>query len=155
MPLEPTTDEDRRFLRLAVEEGEKTLREGGVPVGSIMVRDGQVIAAGRNQAFQTNDPTSHGETDCIRNAGFIEGFDRVTLYTTLSPCMMCTGAMLFLGIPKVVIGDRETYPGDVEFLLARGMQVALADDPDCLRLMRRFIADQPELWSRITAGERG
>ena len=93
--------------------------------------------------------------DQVRNAGFIEGVDRVTLYTTLSPCMMCTGAMLFLGIPRVVIGDRETYPGDVEFLLARGMQVALADDPDCIRLMRRFIAEQPELWSRITAGERG
>jgi cytosine/creatinine deaminase len=154
MPLVPTTDEDRRFLRLAIQEGEKTFRERGVPVGSVMVRDGQVVATGRNQAFQTNDPTSHGETDCIRNAGFIERFDSVTLYTTLSPCMMCTGAMLFLGIPKVVIGDRETYPGDVDFLLARGMQVALADDADCIGLMRRFIAEYPELWGRITAGER-
>jgi cytosine deaminase len=154
VPLVPTTDEDRRFLRLAVEEGEKTFRERGVPVGSIMVRDGQVVAAGRNRAFQTNDPTSHGETDCIRNAGFIEGFDRVTLYTTLSPCMMCTGAMLFLGIPKVVIGDRETYAGDIDFLLERGMQVALADDPDCIGLLRRFIAEYPDLWNRITAGEQ-
>jgi cytosine deaminase len=154
VPLVPTTDEDRRFLRLAVEEGEKTFRERGVPVGSIMVRDGQVVATGRNRAFQTNDPTSHGETDCIRNAGFIEGFDRVTLYTTLSPCMMCTGAMLFLGIPKVVIGDRETYAGDIDFLLERGMQVAIADDPDCIGLLRRFMAEYPELWNRITAGER-
>ncbi|HXV25963.1 MAG TPA: nucleoside deaminase [Alphaproteobacteria bacterium] len=153
MPLLPPSEDDRRFMRLAIAEAEKTLQERGVPVGSVMVRDGEVVAVGRNRAFQTNDPTSHGETDCIRNAGFIDGFERTTLYTTLSPCMMCTGAMLFLGIPKAVIGDRETYPGDIDFLLARGMQIVLLDDPDCIGLMRRFITGNPELWQRITAGD--
>jgi cytosine deaminase len=90
----------------------------------------------------------------VRNLGQQPTYGDLTLYTTLSPCMMCTGTMLFLGIPRVVIGDRETYPGDVAFLLARGMDVALLDDPDCIALMRRFIAERADVWQRITAGDR-
>lgn len=152
MPLIPVTEHDRRFMQMALVEARESFAKGSVPVGSVMVRGGNVIAAGRNRAFELNDPTSHGETDCIRNCGFIDDFAAITLYTTLSPCMMCTGAMLFLGIPRIVIGDRETYPGDVDFLLRRGMDVTLLDDPDCIALMRRFIDEHPEIWSRVTAG---
>jgi creatinine deaminase len=123
-------------------------------VGSVLTRGEDLIAVGRNRSREDNDPTSHGETDVLRNAGLRESYADLTLYTTLSPCMMCTGAMLFLGIPRVVIGDRETYPGDVDFLLARGMQVTLLDDPACIALMRKFIAEQADLWARITASDR-
>ena len=152
MPLIDETDDDRRFMQMALGGARESFAKLNVPVGSLMVRQGQVIAAGRNRSRELNDPTSHGETDCIRKCGFIDDFGAITLYTTLSPCMMCTGAMLFLGIPRIVIGDRETYPGDVDFLLQRGMAVTLLDDPDCIALMRRFIAEHPEIWSRITSG---
>ena len=154
MPLMPPTAADARFMRLALDEAEKSYRARGVPVGSVLTRGDALVAAGRNRSRETNDPTSHGETDVLRNAGLQDSYADLTLYTTLSPCMMCTGAMLFLGIPRVVIGDRETYRGDVDFLLARGLAVTLLDDPACIALMRKFIAEQSELWKRITADER-
>ena len=152
MPLIPATEDDRRFMQMALGEARESFAKGSVPVGSVMVRQGNVIAAGRNRTQELNDPTSHGETECIRKCGFIDDFGAVTLYTTLSPCMMCTGAMLFLGIPRIVIGDRENYPGDIDFLLQRGMDVTLLDDPDCIALMRRFIVEHPEIWGRIISG---
>ncbi len=154
MPIVAATEDDRRFMRLAVREAETSLANGSLPVGSVIVRAGEVVAAGRNRAFETNDPTSHAETDCLRNAGMLDTFGDLTLYTTLSPCMMCTGAMLFLGIPRIVIGDRQTYPGDVDFLVERGLEVVLLDDPECIGLMRRFITERPEAWNRIVAGDR-
>ena len=154
MPLISATTADARFMRLALDEAEKSYRAPGIPVGSVLTRGEELVAAGRNRSREDNDPTSHGETDVLRNAGLFDSYADLTLYTTLSPCMMCTGAMLFLGIPRVVIGDRETYPGDVDFLLARGMQVTLLDDPACIALMRKFIAEQPELWRKITARQR-
>lgn len=154
MPLTSSTPADAAFMRLALAEAEKSYRARGVPVGSVLTRGDTLVAAGRNRSRETNDPTSHGETDVLRNAGLQESYADLTLYTTLSPCMMCTGAMLFLGVPRVVIGDRETYRGDVDFLLARGMAVTLLDDPACIALMRKFIAEQSELWRRITADER-
>jgi cytosine deaminase len=147
------TAADTSFMRLALDEADKSYRARGIPVGSVLVRNDAVFAVGRNRSREDNDPTSHGETDVLRNAGLQDSYADVALYTTLSPCMMCTGAMLFLGIPKVVIGDRETYRGDVDFLLARGMQVTLLDDPACIALMRKFIAEQSALWQRITASE--
>lgn len=153
MPLITATGKDRHFMTVALAEARKSYERASVPVGSVMVRDGEVIATGRNRSQEVNDPTSHGETECIRNCGFIDDFGAVTLYTTLSPCMMCTGAMLFLGIPRVVIGDRENYPGDIDFLLQRGMDVALLDDPECIALMRRFSTERSELWRRITSGD--
>lgn len=156
MPFVIPTETDRHFMRLALAEAQKSFDTGGVPVGSVMVRDGAVFATGQNRFRQTNDPTCHAEVDCVRNAGMQPGgYGDVTLYSTLSPCMMCTGAMLFLGVPKVVIGDRETYAGDVEFLVARGMAVALLDDPDCIRLLRRFIHENPEFWNGVVvAGDQ-
>ena len=151
MPLTQASEQDRQFMRVALAEAQQSYAQRGVPVGGVMVRDGLVIAAGHNRMRQTNDPTSHGETDCIRNGGALFDYSGVTLYTTLSPCMMCTGAVLFLGIPKIVIGERETFPGDVDFLLQRGLEVSLLDDPDCVSLMRRFIAENPEYWAQLTA----
>lgn len=149
MPLLTATDDDRHFMALAYVEAEKSFRGGSVPVGSVTVRQSELVAAGRNRARETNDPTSHGEIDCLRNGGVRPDFGEMTLYTTLSPCMMCTGAMLFLGVPRVVIGDRTNYPGDVDFLLARGMSVTLLDDADCIALLKRFIAENTEFWSRL------
>lgn len=154
MPLTSAIALDAHFMRLSLDEAEKSYVAGGIPVGSVLTRGEELIAVGRNRSREDDDPTSHGETDVLRNAGLRESYADLTLYTTLSPCMMCTGAMLFLGIPRVVIGDRETYPGDVAFLLSRGMQVTLLDDPACIALMRRFIAEQSDLWAKITANER-
>jgi creatinine deaminase len=151
MPLLTPTEEDRLLMRVALAEAQQSYAAGGIPVGGVMVRDGLVIAAGHNRSRQTNDPTSHGETDCIRNAGLLPDYRSVTLYTTLSPCPMCTGAILFLGIPRLVIGERETFPGDVDFLVSRGLDVVLLDDPDCIGIMRRFIAEQPAFWEQITS----
>jgi cytosine deaminase len=151
MPLIEPTDQDREFMRVALSEAQQSYAVGGIPVGGVMVRDGLVIAAGHNRMRQTNDPTSHGETDCIRNAGLLADYRGVTLYTTLSPCPMCTGAVLFLGIDRLVIGERETFPGDVDFLVSRGLQVAVLDDPECVAIMRRFIAENPAFWEQVTS----
>ena len=151
MPLLTTTDDDRRFMALALAEAEQSYRNGSVPVGSVTARQGTLVASGRNRARETNDPTSHGEIDCLRNGGMRPAFGELTLYTTLSPCMMCTGAMLFLGIPRVVIGDCTNYPGDVEFLLARGMTVTLLDDADCIALLRRFVVENADFWNRLVS----
>lgn len=154
MPLATATESDRLYMRLALQQAQEAFAKGSVPVGSLMVCKDEVIAVGRNRSQETNDPTSHGETDCIRNAGLRDSYRGVTLYTTLSPCMMCTGAMLFLGIPRLVIGERENYRGEVDFLLARGLEIVLLDDPDCIALMRRFATERAELWRRVTAGDR-
>lgn len=154
MPLVAATQQDREFMALALAEARKSYDQGGIPVGAVMARGGKVFAAGHNRSRQTDDPTSHGETDCIRNAGLQDSYADVTLYTTLSPCMMCTGAMLFLGVPKVVVAERESYRGDLDFLMARGMAVSLLDDPGCIALMRRFVAEHSELWQRIGVANR-
>jgi cytosine deaminase len=153
MPQSRATDDDRRYMRQALELARESFDKGSVPVGSLMVRDGTVIATGRNRTQEINDPTSHGETDCIRNGGLRENYRGVTLYSTLSPCLMCAGAALFLGISRMVVGDRENYRGNTDFLLERGVEVVLLDDPDCVALMRRFTIERHELWRRIVAGD--
>jgi cytosine deaminase len=145
---------DSAFMQLALAEARKSFTLGSIPVGSIMVRGGQVFASGRNRSIETNDPTSHAEVDCIRNGGLQPNYVEVCLYTTLSPCLMCTGAMLFLGIRKVVIAECESYAGDIDFLLAKGMEVSLLDDPDCIALMKRFVTERAALWQSVGAGNR-
>ncbi|MEZ5925527.1 MAG: nucleoside deaminase [Hyphomicrobiaceae bacterium] len=149
MPLVSVTDSDRRFLAEALAEAETSFAAGGIPVGAVLVREGEVIARGHNRSQQTNDPTSHGETDCLRNGGLQASYDATTLYTTLSPCMMCTGAVLFLGVPRIVIGEREHYAGDIDFLVARGLEVVLADDPACIALMRRITVERAAFWAKL------
>ncbi len=109
-------DQDHSFMHLANKQALKSYNEGGLPIGAIMVENGQVIANGHNNRIQNNDPTAHGEIDCIRNAGRRSRYDTVTLYTTLSPCMMCSGAILQFGIQNVVIGENQNFPGNIDFL---------------------------------------
>ena len=147
-----TSDDDIRFMRLAYEEAETGYREGGVPVGAVMVEDGAVVGRGHNRRVQDGNPVSHGETDCMKNAGRRPGYSKVTMYTTLSPCMMCSGTIVQFGIPRVVIGEAENFPGNVEFLRERGVEVVLLDDAECKALMSRFIAERPDLWFEDIAG---
>jgi creatinine deaminase len=141
-----------RFLRLAYEQALKSYQEGGLPIGAVLVKDGAVIAAGHNRRVQDGDPIAHGEMDCLRRAGRLPTYAGTVLYTTLSPCMMCTGTVLQFGIPTVVIGEDRNFPGNPDFLRQRGVEVVLVQDPDCIELMRRFIAEKPAVWSEDIAG---
>jgi cytosine deaminase len=149
------TDRDRRFMRLAYEEAMAGYEEGGVPVGAVMVEGGEVIGRGRNRRVQDDNPVSHGETDCMKNAGRRPDYSKVTMYTTLSPCMMCSGTIVQFGIRRVVIGEDRSFPGNGDFLRERGVEVVLLDDPDCTALMSRFIAERPDLWFEDIAGNEG
>lgn len=138
--------QDRGFMDLAYEEALAGYREGGVPVGAVMVEDGEIIGRGHNRRVQDGNPVSHGETDCMKNAGRRPGYGRVSMYTTLSPCMMCTGTIIQFGIKRVVIGEASNFAGNIDFLREHGVEVVLMDDPACTRLMSRFIAERPDLW---------
>src|SRR5262249_12426629 len=138
---------DAGFLRLAYEEAKAGFDEGGCPIGSVLAEGERLIARGRNQRVQQGDPIAHGEMDCLRKAGRQKSYRRMTLYTSLSPCMMCTGTIIQFGIPRVVIGEAQNFPGNPEFLRQRGVEVVIADDPDCIALMARFIRERPQLWN--------
>ena len=152
MPLGNATDNDHKFMALALEEAKTGYDEGGVPVGAVMVEDGEVIGRGRNRRVQEGNPVSHGETDCMKNAGRRSGYSRVTMYTTLSPCMMCAGTILQFGIQRVVIGEDRNFSGNIDFLSERGVDVVLLNDRDCIELMSKFIAERPELWYEDISG---
>ena len=137
---------DAKFLRLAYEEAEAGFAEGGCPIGSVLAEGERLIARGRNQRVQRGDPIAHGEMDCLRKAGRQKSYRRMTLYTSLSPCMMCTGTILQFGIARVVIGEDKNFAGNADLLRQRGVEVVIADDPDCIALMERFIREKPELW---------
>lgn len=145
------TDDDRRLLRIAYEEAKAGFDEGGCPIGSVLARGGQVVAQGRNQREQKGDPIAHGEMDALRKAGRQTSYRDTVLYTSLSPCMMCSGTIVQFGIPRVVIGDTQNFGGNEEFLRARGVEVVIAEDPDCIALMQRFIREKPELWAEDIA----
>lgn len=150
--LSQPTDEDFHFMREALAQAKRGFDEGGVPVGAVMVENGQVIAHGCNQRVQQDDSVMHGETACLRNAGLRSDYKNVHLYTTLSPCMMCTGAILHFGIPRVVVGEDQNFPGNIDFLLDRGVEVVLLDDDECKNLMGRFITEKPDIWFEDIAG---
>ena len=152
MPLGNATDNDRKFMALALEEAKMGYDEGGVPVGAVMVEDDEVIGRGRNRRVQEGNPVSHGETDCMKNAGRRSDYSRVTMYTTLSPCMMCAGTILQFGIQRVVIGEDRNFSGNIDFLSERGVEVVLLNDRDCIELMSKFIAERPELWYEDISG---
>ena len=137
-----------QFLEAAIEQARLGRTEGGVPVGAALVVDGQVLAVGRNRRVQMGSAIRHGETDALENAGRLaaEVYRRATMITTLSPCDMCTGAILLYGIPRVVIGDATTFRGPEELLLARGVELVHVQSEECRRLMEEFIAEHPELW---------
>lgn len=145
------TDDDKRLLRIAYEEAKAGFDEGGCPIGSVLARGGQVVAQGRNQRVQKGDPIAHGEMDALRKAGRQKTYRDTVLYTSLSPCMMCSGTIVQFGIPRVVIGDTQNFGGNEDFLRARGVEVVIAEDPDCIALMQRFIREKPELWAEDIA----
>jgi cytosine/creatinine deaminase len=140
---------DEQFMAAAVAEARAGRAEGGVPVGAALAVDGELLGVGRNKRVQEGSVIKHGETDCLENVGRLPGstYRRATLYTTLSPCDMCTGAILLYGIPRVVIGEHTTFQGNEELLRSRGVELVVLDDPECVELMRSFIAEAPELWN--------
>ena len=144
-------DTDRRFLQLAFEEAKAGFDEGGCPIGSVLARGDKLVSSGRNQRVQKGDPIAHGEMDALRKAGRQKTYRDTTLYTSLSPCMMCAGTIVQFGIPKIVIGENKTFGGNEEFLQHRGVEVVVADDAACEALMRKFIKDKPALWAEDIA----
>ena len=135
-------------MRAAIDEAEQGLREGGIPIGSVIVHDGKILGRGHNRRVQRGSVVLHGEMDALENAGRQDAavYRACTLYTTLSPCAMCTGAILLYGIPHVIVGENATFLGDEELLRARGVSVAVLQDAECIALMTGFIARNPRLW---------
>jgi cytosine/creatinine deaminase len=136
------------FMKAAIEEAEKGVREGGIPIGSVLVHNGGIIGRGHNRRIQSNSAVLHGEMDALENAGrqAASVYRNSVIYTTLSPCAMCSGAILLYGIPRVVIGENQTFLGEEELLKARGVSVTVLQDPTCIRLMAGFIRANPKVW---------
>jgi cytosine/creatinine deaminase len=143
---------DGELMALALAEARASLEAGGVPIGAVLAAGGEVIAAGHNERVQRGDPVAHGEISCLRNGGRRPSYAGTTLYTTLSPCQMCSGAILLFQIPRVVVGEARTFAGDLDFLRGRGVQVVLLDDPACAALMEEFQTRYPDVWSEDIGG---
>jgi cytosine/creatinine deaminase len=137
------------FLQAAIDEARAGLAEGGIPIGSVLVLDGKIVGRGHNRRVQKGSAILHAEMDCLENAGRLKAGDyqRAILYSTLSPCDMCSGATLLYKIPHVVVGENRTFQGPEEYVRSRGVHLEILDDPACIRLMQDFIAAQPELWN--------
>ncbi|MFP4463150.1 MAG: nucleoside deaminase [Guyparkeria sp.] len=137
------------FLDAALEEARAGRDEGGIPIGSVLVHDGKIVGRGHNRRVQAGSSILHGEMDALENAGRHSAafYRECTLYTTLSPCPMCSGAILLYGIPQVVIGENRTFLGEEEWLKGRGVRVEVEEDPRCIELMQRFIETHPDLWN--------
>lgn len=138
-----------KFMKIALEQAKKGMIEGGIPIGSVLVIDNKVVGAGHNKRVQKGSPVLHAEMDCLENAGRLkpEDYQRATLYTTLSPCDMCSGAILLYKIPNVVIGENLNFMGAEDYLLSRGVNVNTLNDTNCIKLMKEFIDENEELWS--------
>ncbi|MGW8312625.1 MAG: nucleoside deaminase [Desulfuromonadales bacterium] len=137
------------FMQAAIDEAKRGLDEGGIPIGSVIVHKGRIIGRGHNRRVQQGSAILHGEMDALENAGRLTAnvYKESVLYTTLSPCSMCSGAILLYGIPKVVVGENQTFMGEEELLKSRGVNVEVFQDTTCIDLMRNFIANKPELWN--------
>jgi len=137
------------FLEAAIAEAHQGLREGGIPIGSVIVSSGKIIGRGHNRRVQKGSPILHGEMDALENAGRqpAKVYQGATLYTTLSPCAMCSGAILLYGIQRVIIGENKTFLGEEELLKSRGVELEVRQDPTCIRMMENFIRTHPELWN--------
>jgi creatinine deaminase len=137
------------FMRAAIDEAQAGLSEGGIPIGSVLVHEGRIIGRGHNRRVQQGNPILHGEMDALQDAGRQRAkiYRESVLYTTLSPCAMCSGAILLYGVPRVVIGENRTFMGEEQWLRSRGVQLDVLQDAECLHLMERFIAAQPTLWN--------
>ena len=138
-----------QFLQAAISEARKGLRENGIPIGSVLVYQDRIIGLGHNRRVQSGSVVLHGEMDALENAGrqAASVYRKCTIYTTLSPCSMCTGAILLYDIPRVVIGENQTFMGEEDLLRSRGVEVDVLQEEECIRMMREFIAAKPELWN--------
>ena len=137
------------FLEAAISEAELGWSEGGIPIGSVIVHEGKIVGRGHNKRVQNGSPTLHGEMDALENAGRLPAsvYRESTIYTTLSPCSMCSGAILLYGIPRVIVGENRTFMGEEELLRSRGVDVTVVDDQTCVSFMERMINERPELWN--------
>ncbi len=135
-----------KIMEAAIAQARKSRAEGGIPIGSALARAGELIAVGHNKRVQDNDPITHAEIDCLRNAGRLGSFRDTTLYSTLMPCYLCAGAVVQFGIRKVIIGESRTFAGASEFMRNHGVEVIDLDLPECVEMMRNFIAENPALW---------
>ncbi len=135
------------FMRLAIEEAKKGLAEGGIPIGSVLIKDGKLVASGHNKRVQEDNPILHGEMDCLNNAGRIGSYRDTVIYSTLMPCYMCAGTIVQFKIPKVIVGESKTFSGAKEFMEAHGVQVIDLNLPECIEMMEDFIQEKPELWN--------
>lgn len=137
------------FLLAAIEEAERGLSEGGIPIGSVLVNSGAIVGRGHNRRVQRGSAILHGEMDALENAGRRSAsfYRASTLYTTLSPCSMCSGAILLYGIPRIVIGENQSFMGEEQWLSSRGVQIQVVQDQRCIQIMREFVQSQPSLWA--------
>jgi cytosine/creatinine deaminase len=142
------------FLRAAIDEAKTGLREGGLPIGSVLVRDGRIIGRGHNRRVQNDDAMTHAEIDCLRNAGRQRTYADTVLYSTLMPCFLCSGAAVQFQVPKVIVGESVNFPGgqgpggtSPAFMRSHGIEVVDVADPECIEMMSRFIRENPELWN--------
>jgi len=137
------------FLKAAIDEAKKGLAEGGIPIGSVLVIDNKIVSKGHNQRIQKGSSILHAEMDCLENGGRLTASDyqRATLYSTLSPCDMCSGAILLYGIPKIIVGENITFRGPEDYLRSRGVELIISNDSECQQLMQSFIKNHPILWN--------
>lgn len=135
------------FMQLAINEAKKGRSEGGIPIGSVLVKDGKVVAMGHNKRVQENNPILHGEMDCLNNAGRIGSYRNTVIYSTLMPCYMCAGTIVQFKIPKVIVGESKTFDGAREFMESHGVEVVDLNLPECIDMMEDFIKEKPELWN--------
>jgi cytosine deaminase len=136
-----------RYLKAAIEEAKKGLAEGGIPIGSVLVKGKKIIGRGHNRRVQHSDPIAHAEIDCLQNAGRIGSYKGTTLYSTLMPCYLCAGAVVQFGIKKVIAGESRTFPGAKEFMVSHGVEVIDLEDKECYALMQEFIRKNQDLWN--------
>ena len=134
-------------MKVAIAEARIGLAEGGIPIGSVLVKNGEIVAKGHNQRVQQNDPMTHAEIDCLRNAGRIGNYKGTVLYSTLMPCYLCAGAVVQFGIKKVVVGESKTFTGALELMKQHGVEVINLDNKECIQMMEDFIKARPELWN--------
>ena len=141
-------NDDRALLQEAVQQAKTGLREGGLPIGSVLAdRAGRIVARGHNLRVQSGDPTAHAETVCIRNAGRRRDWHELTLVSTLSPCIMCTGTALLYRIPRVIVGENRNFLGAEDLFRNRGVELVVLDDPECIQMMADFVRQHPDLWN--------
>jgi cytosine deaminase len=148
----PPDELDEKMMTAALAQAQASLAAGGVPVGAVLAIGPDIVAEGHNERVQLGDPVAHGEIACLRNAGRQSSYRGMTMYTTLSPCPMCTGAILLFQIPRVVVGEVETFAGDLDFLVGQGVSVLLLNDERCMAVMREFQDRYPAVWSEDIGG---